>query len=545
MAHSSTKLHARPHTNNVINYPFIDYIIKTYIPELQADPNKPKYVSMDLFQEAMMHETTKVKDTDKTYERLEYLGDAIFHMVITDYFYRRYAEENAGFLTRLRIRIERGDSMAELAADLHLEPFIKTRGIELNEHILEDVFEAFIGAFYLNFGIMYTRLFIIKLIEKHKNLAELIHYDDNYKDLLLRYFHQMKWGHPIYQNRKAYDRVTGAKQCTSIVKDPFGKHIGKGAAETKSKAEQDASRAALERFEVIVEGEIDPNWLEQFEVEVDEGAPKKEKVKGDKQPLSVFNSKNTLITRSRIKEILSDYNVTVRADTPFDLRLFYEALTHRSYIRRKRLTDHDREASVGAVKLQRASNERLQLLGDSIIHFVIGELLFHKYTDADEGFLTRLRVKLENRDSLLHLALTTGISEYILISQFIEVLHGRTNVNVNARGFEAFVGALYIELGLGTARHFVTEIIRLELDITQIAEAETNYKDLILQYYNKHHLGKPVYQVLKEEGPDHRKVFTMGIVLKGKMMGRGTAHSKKKAEQIASKQMYQKLTQTA
>ena len=84
--------------NNVINYPFIDYIIKCYVPELQTDEQKIKKVNMDIFKEAMMHDSTKFEDYHKTYERLEYLGDAIFHMIITEYFYKRYDEENEGFL---------------------------------------------------------------------------------------------------------------------------------------------------------------------------------------------------------------------------------------------------------------------------------------------------------------------------------------------------------------------------------------------------------------------------------------------------------------
>ena len=185
-------------SNNVINYPYIDYIIKSYVPELQFDEQKSKKVNMNIFREAMLHNTTKYEEHHKTYERLEYLGDATFHLIITDYLYKRYDEENEGFLTRLRIRIERGDSMANLTKVLELEQHIQIYGISMNDHILEDVFEAFTGAFYLTFNMKYTKTFIIKSIEQHKDLSEMISHDDNYKDLLLRYFHQMKWGHPIY-----------------------------------------------------------------------------------------------------------------------------------------------------------------------------------------------------------------------------------------------------------------------------------------------------------------------------------------------------------
>ena len=117
--------------NNVINYPVIDYIIKCYVPEILLDKNKSGKVNMKIFQEAMLHNSTKYMDHHKTYERLEYLGDAIFHMIITEYIYKRYDEEAEGFLTRLRIRIERGDSMAELTQLLELQPYIQLYGISI------------------------------------------------------------------------------------------------------------------------------------------------------------------------------------------------------------------------------------------------------------------------------------------------------------------------------------------------------------------------------------------------------------------------------
>lgn len=520
--------------NNVINPHFIDYIIKAYVPDLQLDEGKYNKINMSLFKEAMLHTTTKYKEHHKTYQRLEYLGDCLYHLIITEYLFQRYDEENSGFLTKLRIRIERGDSMAELTKILELDRYIQIYGISINDHILEDVFEAFIGAFYLNFGIKYTKILIINLIEKHKNLSEMIFYDDNFKDLLLQYYHQMKWGHPVYE----YHKFPGSKKIKSIVKNPFGKKLGEGTANRRDKADQLASKNALVTLGVIINGEKDPNWLDKIEKEVKE----KDIEKNGKKTMSVFNPNNKLMKLTDIKQILSSYNVLMPKNTTIDIRMFYEAMTHRSYLVRKKLTLEDKIASKNAVKLQKKSNERLKFMGDAVIHFVIGEFLYHKYPRADEGFLTRLRCKLENRESLYYLAKQTGISDFLLVSQNIEVLHGRNNVNIIGGGFEAFIGALYLQLGLSICRQLVTEIIRIELDLNQIAENETNYKDLIIQLYNRNHWGHPQYEILKEEGPDHQKKFTIGIFLNGKLMGSGTASSKKKAQQLASKEMYLALT---
>ena len=530
--------------NNVIDYFYIDYIIKYYIPKMQTDNDKYENIHMNIFREAMQHISTKCNDDDKTYERLEYLGDAFFHLAIAEYLYLRYDEENEGFLTKLRIKIERGDSMVELTKLLGLDTYIQTYGIPLNDHILEDVFEAFLGAFYLNFNAHYSKMFVIKLVEKHKNLSELINHDDNYKDLLLRYFHQMKWGHPIYKedfSERGTYRNNIKKKFISVVKSPFGKKLGVGMANSKIKAEQLASEQALIKLGVIVNGEIDLKWAEKIE-KVEKKEKEREKEKNDKKSMSVFNSGNKLIRKIDIKNILSIYNLTIPKDSNINMKLFYEAMTHRSYLMRKKITPEDKILSKSTVKLQKKSNERLQFLGDAVIHFVIAEYLYHKYPKADEGFLTRLRCKLENRESLFYLAKQTGIGSYLLVSQNIEILHGRTNVNIIGGGFESFVGALYLEIGFTTAKYFILEVIRVELDISQIAESETNYKDLILQLYNKNHWGHPEYKMLKEEGPDHCKLFIMGIYLDDKLMDLGKARSKRKAEQIASKKMYLRLT---
>ena len=194
-----------------------------------------------------------------------------------------------------------------------------------------------------------------------------------------------------------------------------------------------------------------------------------------------------------------------------------------------------------SVPLQKKSNGRLLFLGDSVIHFVIAEFLFMKYKTRDEGFLTRLRCRLENGDSLFLLAKSTDIASYVLVSQNIEILHGRTNVNIIGGGFEAFIGALYMEYGLKVTKEFILGVIKTDLDIDNIAVRETNYKDLILQVYNKKRWGHPEYKIIEESGPDHSKVFTSGLYCKQILLGTGTANSIKKAEQIASRNAYNKI----
>ncbi len=522
--------------NNVINFKYIDYIIKKYIPKIMYD-KKMNNIDMGIFRESMCHISTKTEKNNKSYERLEFLGDAVFHLAITEYFYKRYDEENEGFLTRLRIKIERGESMVELTKIIGLDKFIRISDVAINDHILEDIFEAFIGAFYINFGIEYTSLFIINLIETHKSISKIIHHDDNYKDILLRYFHKMKWGHPVYN--EIHNNMNN-KKFVIVVKNPDNKIIGKGAALSKKKAEQYASKNALERLGIIIDGEIDIDIINKMEKNEEDNI-KEQKEQNAKKKISFFNESNKLISNGDIRDVLKKYNTFIPRTFRFNIKLFFEATTHNSYLRKKKYTAEMKELSKKIVKPQLKSNERLQFLGDAVIHFIATDYIYNRYPDADEGFMTRLRCKLENRESLFSLAKKTDISSFILVSSYIELIHGRNNINIIGGGFEAFVGALFLDVGISKTNNFFLEIIRTELNIDKIAEQETNYKDIILRIYAANHWGTPKYIVEEEYGPDHKKIFIMGIYIDNHLIGLGKAHSKKKAEQIASKNMYNRL----
>lgn len=520
------------------NYRALEWIIKEHIPERYYVLN---HVRIDLFEEALRHESVG----GRNYDRLEFLGDALFHLVITHYFYNRYQDESEGFLTKIRIRIERGDSMAELAKKLGLNYYVQA-AIEINESILEDIFEAFLGAFYLNFGMEILEQFVIRLIEKYKDLSALIFYDDNYKDILLRYFHQMKWGHPVYQVDQEYHNGL----YISRVHSPSGQLLGEGRGTSKKKSEQMASWNALKKLEVIVDGEI--------RQEVFNDSAQSNRI--EKAMEYILNPKNRLMDSKAIRKILEKYHLDIH-NMILDIKIFREAMTHRSYLwhphmsKKKRSTDKkddpsgkgssgeelpDNKKSFRIVGLQKHSNERLQFLGDAVIHFIVGEYLFHHFSREDEGFLTRVRCRIENIESLFRLAQKIGLAEYMLVSRNVENLHGRNNINIIGGGLEAFTGALYLTLGINLTRQFWLEVIRLEIDILELVEQETNYKDIVLQLFHRRRWGRPDYRLLSAEGPDHAKTFTVGLFLNGKLMGKGSASSKKRAEQLASKVMIEK-----
>lgn len=511
--------------SNLIDYNYVDRIVKLYVSELSTQDIK---MDISIFREAMLHNSARKR---KTYDRLEFLGDAVYHIVISEYIFIRYDSENEGFLTKLRIRLERGESMTELSYILLLDRYVQLNNFQLNDHIMEDIFEAFIGAFFLNFGMKYVRVLIISLIEQHKDVAEMIVHDDNYKDLLLRYFHQLKWGHPKYEETYIDNKYV------SVVRNPDGQIIGKGASRIKRTAEQLASKSVLEKMKIIVDDKVDPNWMDHIE--------KIEKVKKiDKKTLPIHNSQNKLLSEKIIFKMLNDCNIVVTRGTKLKLRRFNEAMTHRSYLSRtKKTTDKKIPVDKLCVPLQKKSNCRLQFLGGAVLHFVVTYMLFKKYDVEDEGFLTRLRSKLENKEVLFYLAQQTDIASYVMVSQNIEMLHGRNNINIIGGGFEAFIGALYLEMDLKVTNDFVLTTYETNYDIDAIAQDETNHKEVIYHYFNRKGWSHPVYQLIKESGPDHNKIFEIALCRPNSddIWTTGTGSSKRKAEQNASKQAYQEI----
>jgi dsRNA-specific ribonuclease len=197
---------------------------------------------------------------ENSYEVLEFLGDAVIHAVIAEYLYRRYPDKDPGFLTKLRTKIEKGDTLNMLSRTLGFHEYaIIARNIELaggrinNVNIMEDIFEAFIGALKLETNFETCQKFIINLIDSKVDFADLINTDDNYKELLMQFYH--KNGHkftPTYVLVNTIDEKP--KKFEMIAKSPDGQIMGKGIAGSKIMAAQLAAKEALIKL-----GQINPN----------------------------------------------------------------------------------------------------------------------------------------------------------------------------------------------------------------------------------------------------------------------------------------------
>jgi ribonuclease-3 len=194
----------------------------------------------------------------KSYETLEFLGDSFLGSAVTNYLYNRYVKEHnkeEGFLTKLKIRFVCGEQLANLSNKLELNKFmIISKHIEdncsgrENQHILEDVLEAFIGALYLDCeDYQVIQEFIFNLIEEYLDLPEIILNDTNYKDQILRYFQHNFKLYPTYQH---IDKLEDEEEfkCEILKEDEV---ICIGSGKTKKKAEQNASYNALVYFNVL------------------------------------------------------------------------------------------------------------------------------------------------------------------------------------------------------------------------------------------------------------------------------------------------------
>ena len=193
----------------------------------------------------------------ESYETMEFLGDSILSSVITNYLYKRFKcihGENEGFLTKLRTRIVCGEHLSKLSKMMKFNEFIViSKHIEENcdgrnnEHILEDIFEAFLGAIFLDNDYNFTEKILIQLIEELVDFTNLIINDNNYKDQILKYFQHNFKKHPKYEHTRK-DETNNIFYCNLIFED---KIICEGHGNTKKRAEQDVSKNALKYYNVL------------------------------------------------------------------------------------------------------------------------------------------------------------------------------------------------------------------------------------------------------------------------------------------------------
>lgn len=184
------------------------------------------------------------------------------------------------------------------------------------------------------------------------------------------------------------------------------------------------------------------------------------------------------------------------------------------------------------------SNERLEFLGDAILGSVTAEFLYYKYVRRDEGFLTELRSKIVNRASLNDIAIRLGLDA------MLEYDPAGTWMNRSMFGntLEAFIGALYLDLGYRRARHFIVQRLLAHcVNVETLADTDTNYKSKLMEYAQKNKMNPVRYEVVEERPSGRLREFTVAVKIGQQVLGYGTDTKKKFAEQKASEAALSKL----
>jgi len=202
--------------------------------------------------------------------------------------------------------------------------------------------------------------------------------------------------------------------------------------------------------------------------------------------------------------------------------LLKEALTHRSYLNEN-------------PKWHLPHNERLEFLGDAVLELATTEALFEKFPKEPEGRLTTLRAALVNYVMLAALAKKVGLDKFLLMSRGEAKDTGRAREVILANAMEALIGAIYLDGGYSAASDFIRKVILPEISEVLDKELYRDPKSLLQEKTQASEKVTPAYKLLSEKGPDHKKIFTVGVYIGEKEVARGEGLSKQDAEVEAAR----------
>ena len=186
-------------------------------------------------------------------------------------------------------------------------------------------------------------------------------------------------------------------------------------------------------------------------------------------------------------------------------------------------------------EFMKESYERYEYLGDAVLNLIVANFLFFKYKDRSEGHLTRLRTKLVNGKTLSLFARGLELGQYIVMSNNVEHINGRTNNRILEDVFEALICAIYLDLGIKHAELFVISCINKFINFSEL-EIDDNYKDILLRFCQNKMQSIPTYTTIQTDGPPHDRNFTVACVIQGLKYKNGCGKCKKTAEQNSAKE---------
>lgn len=198
--------------------------------------------------------------------------------------------------------------------------------------------------------------------------------------------------------------------------------------------------------------------------------------------------------------------------------LLVQALTHSSYANEKRMK-------------RLSDNERLEFLGDAVLEIVSSEHLYQSYPDMPEGELTKLRASLVCEPTLAECARQLHLGDYLLLGRGEDHTGGRERKSILSDALEAVIGAIYLDGGFANAKEFILgHILKDIMHKRLFFDSKTILQELV----QGKNMGEIRYQLTGERGPDHNKLFSVELSIKGRKVSSGEGHTKKDAEQNAA-----------
>lgn len=205
-----------------------------------------------------------------------------------------------------------------------------------------------------------------------------------------------------------------------------------------------------------------------------------------------------------------------------DPELLRQAFTHRSY-----LNEHRGEVE--------GHNERLEFLGDAVLELAVTNHLYQQFPDKPEGELTAYRAALVNATTCAEVANDIAMNDYLLLSRGESKDTGRARGVLLANALEALIGAIYVDQGYEAAERFIKERLFTKLGPILAERRWQDPKSTLQEKVQEHEGATPSYAVLKEDGPDHDKHFTVGVYVRDALLAEGSGRSKQEAEAAAAK----------
>jgi len=255
------------------------------------------------------------------------------------------------------------------------------------------------------------------------------------------------------------------------------------------------------------------------------------------QALQIIESHREQVSPGRVVPFGSEYEALERAaGYRFrDRGLLEHALTHRSRV-------HE-DASGGVI-----DNESLEFLGDSVLGFVVADMLFRQFPQHDEGQKSKLKASLVSATALARLGDGLDLGEYLILGRGEEKTGGRRKLALIADCYEALIAAIYLDGGIDAAREFIERQVGPLIEDARRRGADAvfseDYKSALQEWLQSRERGLPAYRLAAETGPPHRRRFEVEVLVEGVAVARAEGRSKKEAAQAAAKEALALLSQS-